>query len=222
MDLNGIYIIINILQTKQAEVLHTKIMVLLNFVRHFPCKYLKIYSYAIKLCVRSIGVAESFCLLGGLPVLSHIIQNHRTSALKLEASVFIGYCCNDPTSLKMFVAAEGTRLLIILLNEEESDISFETIASISAILTMNVDSSHNLCRIFVQLGIVPALMEVFSHVSSQQTAKDSIISVRAALIIYQIARLSQSDLAIRKAIKSRKSLRRAYFMLILSLAESFR
>lgn len=64
---------------------------------------------------------ESFCLVGGIPVVIQFTSKKHLAEARLEASLFIQHLTRSALTLQMFISCRGLRHLVDLLDEDYSE-----------------------------------------------------------------------------------------------------
>ena len=107
---------------------------------------------------KNISQFENFCLLGGIPVVTHFRSSSYDPQVRLQVVKFIKFLNNSEKALSMFVSCGGLRVLSKFV-EEDFDLTPEfpltSIDCIYNILSKDLTrSKSNLCRILSKYGVI--------------------------------------------------------------------
>ncbi|BEI80759.1 hypothetical protein CcaverHIS002_0112880 [Cutaneotrichosporon cavernicola] len=88
-----------------------------DHVRELPMSLLKIVNFIVAVDVDNL---ESFCLVGGIPVMIPYTSKRYHLNIRLEASTFIQNLTRSALTLQMFISCRGLKVLVDLLDEDYS------------------------------------------------------------------------------------------------------
>ncbi|KAG8817392.1 hypothetical protein FRC17_011250 [Serendipita sp. 399] len=159
------------------------------------------------------GVLESFCLIGGIPVLMGFTSKKYSSECRLEASKTIRMLCHTSVlTLQMFISCRGLRVLVDILDEdyiEQTELVSHALNGIGSVFDLQSPTPKNdFCRMFIREGLLDPLSTALINVI---TAKDNLraseMKTRIIQILLVFTQASQSDAYVRNAIGTRKVIR---------------
>ncbi|KAG8897651.1 hypothetical protein FRB99_008009, partial [Tulasnella sp. 403] len=109
-----------------------------------------------------LGFLESFCLIGGIPVVMTFTTKKYSSECRLEASHFIRLLCHSSVlTLQMFISCRGLRVLVDLLDEdytEQTDLVVHALNGIGSVFELQGPTPKNdFCRMFIREGLLDPL-----------------------------------------------------------------
>ncbi|KAJ4482552.1 armadillo-type protein [Lentinula aciculospora] len=130
----------------------------------------------------NIGFLESFCLIGGIPVVMGFTSKRFPAECRLEASNFIRLLCHTSVlTLQMFISCRGLKVLVDLLDEDCSSAAHAPLVAhalngISSVFDLQSPTTKNdFCRMFVREGLLDplsgALLNVMANVNSTSDGK---------------------------------------------------
>ncbi|KAJ4496933.1 hypothetical protein C8R41DRAFT_824034 [Lentinula lateritia] len=132
----------------------------------------------------NIGFLESFCLIGGIPVVMGLTSKRFPSECRLEASNFIQLMCHTSVlTLQMFISCRGLKVLVALLDEDSSPLVAHALNGISSVFDLQSPTTkYDFCRMFVREGLLDplsgALLNVMANgnvnFDGKRTLKDSL------------------------------------------------
>ncbi|KAJ3794940.1 armadillo-type protein [Lentinula aff. detonsa] len=162
------------------------------------------------LVTENVSFLESFCLIGGIPVVMGFTSKRFPSECRLEASNFIRLLCHTSVlTLQMFISCRGLKVLVDLLDEDCSSASQAPLVAhalngVSSVFDLQSPTTKNdFCRMFVREGLLEPLSGALLNVMANGGMKMKII--RILLVFSQV---SQSDSYVRHAVGTRKVIRR--------------
>ncbi|KIM28334.1 hypothetical protein M408DRAFT_140026 [Serendipita vermifera MAFF 305830] len=161
-----------------------------------------------------LGVLESFCLIGGIPVLMGFTSKKYSSECRLEASKTIRLLCHTSVlTLQMFISCRGLRVLVDILDEDyidQSELVGHALNGIGSVFELQSPTPKNeFCRMFIREGLLDPLSSALINVISAKDGLDvSEMKIRIIQIIQVFAYVSQSDAYVRNAVGTRKVVRR--------------
>ncbi|EKM79117.1 hypothetical protein AGABI1DRAFT_120578 [Agaricus bisporus var. burnettii JB137-S8] len=165
------------------------------------------------LVATDIGFLESFCLIGGIPVLMEFTSKKYPSDCRLEASNFIKLLCNTSIlTLQMFISCRGLKVLVDLLDEdftEQEELVVHALNGISNVFELQSPTTKNdFCRMFIREGLLDplslALLNVMA-IRGESTLETKMKIIQTLLVFCQV---SQSDVHVRNALGTRQVIRR--------------
>ncbi|KAJ3823551.1 kinase-like protein [Lentinula raphanica] len=189
------------------------------------------------LVTENVSFLESFCLVGGIPVVMGFTSKRFPSECRLEASNFIRLLCHTSVlTLQMFISCRGLKVLVELLDEDcssatQAPLVVHALNGISSVFDLQSPTTKNdFCRMFVREGLLDplsgALLNVMANVNATsgsrrdegENRKDEESTDGAGLesgmkekiirILLVFSQVSQSDSYVRHAVGTRKVIRR--------------
>ena len=107
---------------------------------------------------KNISQFENFCLLGGIPVVTHFRSSSYDPQVRLQVVKFIKFLNNSEKALSMFVSCGGLRVLSKFVEEDfdaTPEFPLTSIDCIYNILSKDLTrSKSNLCRILSKYGVI--------------------------------------------------------------------
>lgn len=168
----------------------------------------------INLLVTShVGFLESFCLLGGIPVMMKFTSKKHPSECRLQASNFIRLLCHTSVlTLQMFISCRGLKVLVELLDEDytdQADLVVHALNGICSVFELQSPTTKNdFCRMFIREGLLNPLSAALLNVMSSKGAPSADMKMKIIQILLVFAQVSQSDIHIRNALGTRQVIRR--------------
>lgn len=170
--------------------------------------------HIINLLVMSdLGFLESFCLIGGIPMMMGFTSKKYPSECRVEASNFIRLLCHTSVlTLQMFIACRGLKVLVDLLDEdytEQSELVVDALNGIGSVFELQSPTTKNdFCRMFIKEGLLDPLSSALLNVigNSSPTAMEMKQKIIQILLVF--SQVTQSDIHVRNAIGTRKIVRR--------------
>ncbi|KAJ3894826.1 hypothetical protein GG344DRAFT_40052, partial [Lentinula edodes] len=155
----------------------------------------------------NIGFLESFCLIGGIPVVMGFTSKRFPSECRLEASNFIQLMCHTSVlTLQMFISCRGLKVLVALLDEDSSPLVAHALNGISSVFDLQSPTTKNdFCRMFVREGLLDPLSGALLNVMANGNGEMKMKIIQILLVFSQV---SQSDFHVRNAVGTRKVIRR--------------
>ncbi|KAF5360481.1 hypothetical protein D9756_004630 [Leucocoprinus leucothites] len=166
-----------------------------------------------KLVTSDIGFLESFCLIGGIPVMMEFTSKKYPSDCRLEASNFIRLLCHTSVlTLQMFISCRGLKVLVDLLDEdytEQEELVVHALNGIISVFDLQSPTTKNdFCRMFIREGLLDplslALLNVMA-IRGETTLATKMKIIQTLLVFCQV---SQSDVHVRNALGTRQVIRR--------------
>ncbi|KAI0927507.1 hypothetical protein AcV5_008028 [Taiwanofungus camphoratus] len=174
---------------------------------------LKLLQIVNALVTTDMGFLESFCLIGGIPVIMGFTSKKYPSECRLEASNFIRLLCHSSVlTLQMFIACRGLKVLVDLLDEdfsEQTDLVIHALNGICSVFELQSPTTKNdFCRMFIREGLLDPLSSALLNVmtSGSEVAADMNRKIIQILLVF--CQVSQSDIHVRNALGTRKVVRR--------------
>ncbi|KAK2465312.1 hypothetical protein APHAL10511_002666 [Amanita phalloides] len=168
----------------------------------------------INLLVTSdLGFLESFCLIGGIPLMMEFTSKKYPSDCRLQASNFIRLLCHTSVlTLQMFISCRGLKVLVDLLDEdyaEESDLVVHALNGIGSVFELQSPTTKNdFCRMFIREGLLDPLSAALLNVMTNKGGQAMAMKKKIIQIMLVFCQVSQSDIHIRNALGTRKVIRR--------------
>ncbi|KAF7318499.1 Protein kinase domain-containing protein [Mycena chlorophos] len=112
----------------------------------------------INLLVNSnLGLLESFCLIGSIPVMMEISLRMPSRSLQLYSS----FVSSSVMTLQMFISCRGLKVLVDLLDEdytEQTDLVVHALNGIGSVFELQSPTTKNdFCRMFIREGLLDPL-----------------------------------------------------------------
>ncbi|WVQ72942.1 hypothetical protein IAR50_002504 [Cryptococcus sp. DSM 104548] len=108
-----------------------------------------------------VEMLESFCLIGGIPVIIPYTSKKHSLESRLEASTFIQHLTASPLTLQMFISCRGLRILVELLDEDyvaNSSLVGSALEGIKEVFELQSPTPRNdFVRMFVREGVIDPL-----------------------------------------------------------------
>ncbi|KAF7966406.1 hypothetical protein HWV62_38446 [Athelia sp. TMB] len=162
------------------------------------------------LVTEDLGFLESFCLIGGIPVMMGFTSKKYPSECRLEASKLIRLLCHTSVlTLQMFISCRGLKVLVDLLDEdytEQTDLVVHALNGIGSVFELQSPTTKNdFCRMFIREGLLDPLSSALLNVMGSQGSEMKHKIIQILLVFSQV---SQSDIHVRNAMGTRKIIRR--------------
>ncbi|KAF8583337.1 kinase-like protein [Ramaria rubella] len=193
---HGLLAILEVLESKPARDVILKLLQIVN------------------LSVTSdLGILESFCLIGGIPVLMAFTSKKFSSECRLEASNFIRMLCHSSVlTLQMFISCRGLRVLVDLLDEDyadQTDLVVHALNGIGSVFDLHSPTPKNdFCRMFIREGLLDPLSSALLNVMASRGDATAEMKTKIIQIILVFCQVSQQDFHVRNALGTRKVVRR--------------
>ncbi|TFY66122.1 hypothetical protein EVG20_g4965 [Dentipellis fragilis] len=151
------------------------------------------------------GFLESFCLIGGIPVLMGFTSKKFPSECRLQASNFIQLLCHASVlTLQMFISCRGLKVLVELLDEdfsEQSDLLVHALNGIGSVFELQSPTTKNdFCRMFIREGLLDPLSSALLNVMAAHGEVASEMKRKIIQILLVFCQVSQSDIHVRNAM----------------------
>nr|KIR86181.1 STE/STE11/CDC15 protein kinase [Cryptococcus tetragattii IND107] len=108
-----------------------------------------------------VELLESFCLIGGIPVIIPYTSKKHSLETRLEASTFIRQLTRSALTLQMFISCRGLRILVELLDEDyalNKTLILSSLEGISSVFELQSPTPRNdFVRMFVREGVIDPL-----------------------------------------------------------------
>ncbi|KAL0576321.1 Protein kinase of the Mitotic Exit Network [Marasmius crinis-equi] len=165
------------------------------------------------LVTADVGFLESFCLIGGIPVMMGFTSKKYPSECRLEASNFIRLLCNTSVlTLQMFISCRGLKVLVDLLDEdytEQADLVVHALNGIGSVFELQSPTTKNdFCRMFIREGLLDPLSSALLNVMGSRGPSSAEMNKKIIQILLVFSQVSQSDIHVRNALGTRKVIRR--------------
>ncbi|KAI6114307.1 hypothetical protein F5141DRAFT_1105796 [Pisolithus sp. B1] len=170
--------------------------------------------HIINLLVTSdLGFLESFCLIGGIPMMMGFTSKKYPSECRTEASNFIRLLCHTSVlTLQMFIACRGLKVLVDLLDEdytEQSELVVDALNGIGSVFELQSPTTKNdFCRMFIKEGLLDPLSSALLNVIGNSSPTTMEMKQKIIQILLVFSQVTQSDIHVRNAIGTRKIVRR--------------
>ncbi|KAF9265314.1 hypothetical protein L218DRAFT_957501 [Marasmius fiardii PR-910] len=165
------------------------------------------------LVTADVGVLESYCLIGGIPVMMGFTSKKYPSECRLEASNFIRLLCNTSVlTLQMFISCRGLKVLVDLLDEdytEQTDLVVHALNGIGSVFELQSPTTKNdFCRMFIREGLLDPLSSALLNVMGSRSPSSTEMNKKIIQVLLVFSQVSQSDIHVRNALGTRKVVRR--------------
>ncbi|GJE91912.1 Pkinase domain-containing protein [Phanerochaete sordida] len=174
---------------------------------------LKLLEIVNSLVTTDMGFLESFCLIGGIPVMMEFTSKKHSPECRLEASNFIRLLCHSSVlTLQMFISCRGLRVLVDLLDEdytEQSQLVIHALNGICSVFELQSPTTKNdFCRMFIREGLLDPLSSALLNIMTSRGDTAAEMNKKIIQIILVFCQVSQSDIHVRNALGTRKVVRR--------------
>ncbi|POY73774.1 putative Non-specific serine/threonine protein kinase [Rhodotorula taiwanensis] len=165
----------------------------------------------VNLIVGSDGASlEKLALVGGCSVVAAFASRRFAREIRLEAALFIGAMCRTSLlTLQMFVACQGLRVLIEMLDssyELNKDLVWMAIDGVSRVFDMEGPTPRNdVCRVLVGEGLLLPLSTALLALCNDADDLAATARAKATKILLVI---SQADHKMKEAIAQRRIVNR--------------
>ncbi|CAA7265498.1 unnamed protein product [Cyclocybe aegerita] len=165
------------------------------------------------LVTEDLGFLESFCLLGGIPVMMEFTSKKYPIECRLEASNFIRLLCHTSVlTLQMFISCRGLKVLVDLLDEdysEQTELVEHALNGIGNVFELQSPTTKNdFCRMFIREGLLDPLSSALLNVMAIRDTPTMDTKMKVIQILLVFSQVSQSDVHVRNALGTRKVIRR--------------
>ncbi|EKM49713.1 uncharacterized protein PHACADRAFT_214230 [Phanerochaete carnosa HHB-10118-sp] len=165
------------------------------------------------LVTSDMGFLESFCLIGGIPVMMEFTSKKHSPECRLEASNFIRLLCHSSVlTLQMFISCRGLRVLVDLLDEdytEQSQLVIHALNGICSVFELQSPTTKNdFCRMFIREGLLDPLSSALLNIMTSRGETAAEMNGKIIQIVLVFCQVSQSDIHVRNALGTRKVVRR--------------
>ncbi|KAG1822659.1 uncharacterized protein BJ212DRAFT_1444950 [Suillus subaureus] len=170
--------------------------------------------HIINLLVTSdLGFLESFCLIGGIPVMMGFTSKKYPSECRVEASNFIRLLCHTSVlTLQMFISCRGLKVLVDLLDEDYTDqteLVVDALNGIGSVFELQTPTTKNdFCRMFIREGLLDPLSSALLNVMGNSSPNAVQMKHKIIQILLVFSQVTQSDIHVRNAMGTRKIVRR--------------
>ncbi|OCF73077.1 STE/STE11/CDC15 protein kinase [Kwoniella mangroviensis CBS 8886] len=135
---------------------------------HFVAQHGMLADIAVRLLrlvnlivMSDLEMLESFCLIGGIPVIIPYTSKKHSLETRLEASIFIQQLTSSALTLQMFISCRGLRILVELLDEDyalNKTLVLSSLEGISSVFDLQSPTPKpDFVRMFVREGILDPL-----------------------------------------------------------------
>ncbi|KAI0075090.1 kinase-like protein [Panus rudis PR-1116 ss-1] len=174
---------------------------------------LKLLQIVNTLVTSDMGFLESFCLIGGIPVIMGFTSKKYPSECRLEASHFIQLLCHSSVlTLQMFISCRGLKVLVDLLDEdytEQAELVVHALNGIGSVFELQSPTTKNdFCRMFIREGLLDPLSSALLNIMTGGGDAAHDMNRKIIQIILVFCQVSQSDIHVRNALGTRKVVRR--------------
>ncbi|KAG6853052.1 hypothetical protein C0991_007196 [Blastosporella zonata] len=174
---------------------------------------MKLLQIINQLVTTDLGFLESFCLIGGIPVMMEFTSKKYPSECRLEASDFIRLLCHTSVlTLQMFISCRGLKVLVDLLDEdytEQAELIVHALNGIGSVFELQSPTTKNdFCRMFIREGLLDPLSAALLNVMGNRGPSATDMKMKIIQILLVFSQVSQSDIHVRNALGTRKVIRR--------------
>ncbi|KAK7689843.1 hypothetical protein QCA50_006482 [Cerrena zonata] len=175
--------------------------------------YYKLLQIVNVLVTEDMAFLESFCLIGGIPVIMGFTSKKHPSECRLEASKFIQLLCHASVlTLQMFISCRGLKVLVDLLDEdytEQAELVVHALNGIGSVFELQSPTTKNdFCRMFIREGLLDPLSSALLNIMTSRGDAAIEMNRKIIQIILVFCQVSQSDIHVRQALGTRKVVRR--------------
>ncbi|KAF8755059.1 Serine/Threonine protein kinase, catalytic domain [Rhizoctonia solani] len=170
----------------------------------------------INLLVTSdFGFLESFCLIGGIPVVMSFTTKKYSTECRIEASNFIRVLCQTSVlTLQMFISCRGLKVLVDLLDEDysnQTNLVAHALNGIGSVFELQGPTPKNdFCRMFIREGLLDPLSSALLNVIASHGEVADEMKTKILIILLVFCQVSHSDGTVRNALGARKIIRRRW------------
>ncbi|TFK73191.1 Pkinase-domain-containing protein, partial [Pluteus cervinus] len=181
-----------------------------KYSREYTMKLLQIINILVN---ADLGFLESFCLIGGIPVMMEFTSKKYAPECRLQASNFIRLLCHTSVlTLQMFISCRGLKVLVELLDEhyaEQADLVVHALNGIGSVFELQSPTTKNdFCRMFIREGLLDPLSNALLNVMNGKDETSKEMKMKIIQILQVFAQVTQSDIHVRSAMGTRKVIRR--------------
>ncbi|WWD04732.1 hypothetical protein V865_002803 [Kwoniella europaea PYCC6329] len=123
-----------------------------------------------------LEMLESFCLIGGIPVIIPYTSKKHSLETRLEASIFIQQLTSSALTLQMFISCRGLRILVELLDEDyalNKTLVLSSLEGISSVFDLQSPTPKpDFVRMFVREGILDPLSTALLSILRDDVLKE--------------------------------------------------
>ncbi|KAH9932708.1 kinase-like protein [Epithele typhae] len=193
---HGMLAIVEVLESRTSRDVSIKLLQIIN-----------------ALVTTDMGFLESFCLIGGIPVIMGFTSKKYPPECRLEASHFIRLLCHASVlTLQMFISCRGLKVLVDLLDEdysEQTELVVHALNGICSVFDLQSPTTKNdFCRMFIREGLLDPLTAALLNVMMNRGDAAADMNKKIIQIILVFCQVSQSDIHVRNALGTRKIVRR--------------
>ncbi|EJU03326.1 Pkinase-domain-containing protein [Dacryopinax primogenitus] len=160
-----------------------------------------------------MGILESFCLIGGIPVVMSFTSKKFSTECRVEASNFVrSLCTSSPMTLQMFISCRGLKVLVDILDEdfsEQQDLVVHALNGVRSVFELQSPTPKNdFCRMFIREGLLDPLTSALLNIMNAEGEVPSDMKDKILNVILIFCQASQSDAHVRQALGTRTIIRR--------------
>ncbi|KAG8716348.1 hypothetical protein FRC09_015862 [Ceratobasidium sp. 395] len=160
-----------------------------------------------------LGFLESFCLIGGIPVVMAFTTKKYSTECRVEASNFIRVLCHTSVlTLQMFISCRGLKVLVDLLDEdyaEQTNLVAHALNGIGSVFELQGPTPKNdFCRMFIREGLLDPLSSALLNIIATRGESSNEMKTKILHIVLVFCQVSHSDIHVRTALGARKVVRR--------------
>ncbi|KAK4686255.1 hypothetical protein P7C73_g3874, partial [Tremellales sp. Uapishka_1] len=154
-----------------------------------------------------LEMLESFCLIGGIPVIIPYTSKKHSLETRLEASTFIQLLTRSALTLQMFISCRGLRILVELLDEDytvNKTLILSSLEGIGSVFDLQSPTPRNdFCRMFIREGILDPLSTALLSILNDTATDNEESSTRAINVLLLFCQVAQADARVREAFAAR-------------------
>ncbi|KAG6335620.1 hypothetical protein ID866_3477 [Astraeus odoratus] len=152
-----------------------------------------------------LGFLESFCLIGGIPVMMSFTSKKYPSECRIEASNFVRLLCHTSVlTLQMFIACRGLKVLVDLLDEdytEQSELVVDALNGIGSVFELQSPTTKNdFCRMFIKEGLLDPLTSALLNVIGNSGPTATEMKHKIIQVLFVFSQVTQNDIHVRNAM----------------------
>lgn len=156
---------------------------------------------------------ESFCLIGGIPVVMNFTTKKYSTECRIEASNFIQVLCQTSVlTLQMFISCRGLKVLVDLLDEDysnQTNLVAHALNGIGSVFELQGPTPKNdFCRMFIREGLLDPLSSALLNVIATHGEPSDEMKTKILQVLLVFCQVSHSDASVRNALGARKVIRR--------------
>ncbi|KAL1412966.1 Protein kinase of the Mitotic Exit Network [Vanrija albida] len=189
VSIHGLLAVIEVLEGRLSRDVALRLLKIVNFIVAFDVDHL-----------------ESFCLVGGIPVIIQFTSKKHLAEARLEASLFIQHLTRSALTLQMFISCRGLRHLVDLLDEDYSEsktLILSALEGIGSVFDLQSPTPKpDFCRMFTREHILdPLSIALLALIKDPDVDED--VPKRAVDVLLLFSQVAQADVHVRDAFATR-------------------